>query len=274
MDQIRRKVDNGQLLNFDACFGDPQVWAIAAAQKQPGDDAGMTKTRTALCTNFFKNGYWRGGINAAIDDRKSVDANEWTPEKRKQYVQIRDDIKANFTNNINVIKSQSAPAALEYPGAVQQVEAAHGMVDSLSGRLAAETDRLNAYLSVLQSKNGPELLSEVAETEFKLRNLEKENREYEKTAELRSEQAGGLYNQYEGNYHSSSFGYMPIHPASRSALLTVAVFFGFIALILIGIKLAVLIMGAINTPGTVRLPTQNSFTKMTRPARPANNSLY
>ena len=263
MDQVRRMVDGGQLLNYDACVSSPRVWALAAERKKPGDDAGMSQTRGELCGSFYKNPTWRGGISAAIDDRKSVEANDWTPEKRKQYVQIRDDMKANFANNMNVLKSQAAPAALEFPGAAKQVEDARGMVESITGRLAAETDQLNAYVTVLQGKQGQELVDEVSQTEFKLRNLEKENANYKKTAELRSEQATDLYNKYEGNYHSSSFGYMPLHPTSRSALLTVAFFFGFIALILLGIKLAAYM--TTGATGSSYTPVRNAIPRPTAP---------
>lgn len=263
MDQVRRMVDGGQLLNYDACVSSPRVWGLAAERKKPGDDAGMSQTRAELCASFYKTPTWRGGISAAIDDRKSVEANDWTPEKRKQYVQIRDDMKANFTNNMAVLKSQAAPAALEFPGAAKQIESARAMVESITGRLASETDQLNAYVSVLQSKQGQELVDEVSQTEFKLRNLEKENATYKKTAELRSEQATGLYNKYEGGTHSSSFGYMPLHPASRSALLTVAFFFGFIALILLGIKLAALV--TTTTGSNSYAPLRNVIPRPTAP---------
>ena len=263
MDQVRRMVDGGQLLNYDACVSNPRVWALAAERKKPGDDAGMSQTRGELCSSFYKNPTWRGGISAAIDDRKSVEANDWTPEKRKQYIDIRDDMKANFTNNMAVLKSQAAPAALEFPGAAKQIESARSMVESITGRMASETDRLNAYVGVLQSKQGQELVDEVSQTEFKLRNLEKENETYKKTAELRSEQATDLYKKYEGNYHSSSFGYMPLHPASRSSLLTVAFFFGFIALILLGIKLASN-MTTMSSASTYA-PTRNAIPRPTAP---------
>jgi hypothetical protein len=238
MDQVRRLVEKGDILNYDACVANQQIWGLASANKLPGDDAGLSQTRLGLCTNFFKNGFYRGGISAAIDDRKSVDANEWTPERRKQYIHIRDDIVANFRNNVVVLKTQAAPADLGYSGAAEQVDAAKSKVDTLTAKIAAEVSRLTSYATALQNKNGPELISEVSETEFKLRTLEKENKEYEKLAELRSEQATDVYNKYEGNYHSSMFGYMPLHPSSRSALLTTAIFFGLVALILIGIKAA------------------------------------
>jgi len=279
MDQVRRLVENGTILNYDACVNFPQVWGLAAAQKLPGDDAGLNQTRSGLCSNFYKNAYYRGGISAAIDDRKSVDAKEWTPEKRKEYVRIRDDIKANFKNNVAVLTSQAGPAALGYAGVTQQIDTAKSAVDSLTGRLASETNRLNTYVSALQSVQGDKLVEEVSDTEFKIRNLEKENKDYAKIASLRNEQATGLYNKYEGNYHSSMFGYMPLHTSSRSALLTTAIFLGVIALIMIGIKMTEMIlhqggtsMGSVFTAAPAVV--SNTAFRAPRVGRAANLSRY
>jgi hypothetical protein len=170
-----------------------------------------------------------------------VDAKEWTPAKRQEYVRIRDDIQANFKNNATVLTSQAGPAALGFTGTAEQIDKAKSTIDSLTGRLANETNRLNTYVSALQSVQGDKLVEEVSDTEFKIRNLEKENKDYEKIASLRNEQATDVYNKFEGNYHSSMFGYMPLHPSSRSALLTTAIFMGVIALIMIGIRLTELL---------------------------------
>ena len=278
MDQVRILVENGTILNYDACVNFPQVWGLAAAQKLPGDDAGLNQTRSGLCSNFYKNAYWRGGISGAIDDRKSVDAQEWTPEKRKNYVRIRNDIQANFKINTDVLKSQAAPAALEYAGAAQQVDAAKGKIDSLTGRLANETNRLNTFVTALQSVQGDKLIEEVSDTELKIRNLEKENKDYAKIASLRNEQATGVYNKYEGNYHSSMFGTMPLHPSSRSALLTTAIFLGIIALIMVGLKITELLshQGGASLGFAPAAPTTASQTAFRAPrlGRAANLSRY
>ena len=280
MDQVRRLVENGTILNYDACVNFPQIWGLAAGRKLPGDDAGLNQTRSGLCSSFYKNGYYRGGISAAIDDRKTVDANEWTPVKRKEYTRIRDDIQANFKNNVAVLTSQAGPAALGYTGAAQQIDSAKGAVDSLTGRLANETNRLKTFVTALQSVQGDKLVEEVSDTEFKIRNLEKENKDYAKIASLHNEQAIGLHNKYEGNYHSSMFGYMPLHPSSRSALLTTAIFLGVIALIMIGIKMTDLIlhqggasMGSMFTAAPALQASQTAL-RAPRNIRAANLSRY
>lgn len=243
MDQVRRFVEEGKILNYDACIQYPQIWGIAAQRKLPGDDAAMNQTRKDLCTNFYNNGTWRGGISPAIDDRKSVDANEWTVEKRRQVVRVRNDIKANFANNVKVLRTRAGAAALDFPGAKDEVDNAKRQVETLTGSISTESNRLQSFVAALQAKQSKTLVDEVSNTELKVRNLEKENQVFANLSSLRKEQADSLYNKYEGNYHSSFFGYMPLHESSRSAILTTALFMGLLALILIGLKIAPSLVG-------------------------------
>jgi len=250
-------VDNGEILNYDACVQHPRIWGLAAANKVPGDDPGLNQSRYKLCTNFYKTGSWRGGVSAAIDDRKDTVANDWTPERRAQYVRVRDDITTNVNNNLNVVALRSIPAALDYPGAANEVENAKSAVLSLISRLASETARITAYAEALQKQQSTELVSEVAETELKLRKLEQENETYKKTAELREEQTAGVYKKYDSNYHSAVYGYLPhewtqsswytfmpynlfidLTPTSRTGILFAAFFFAFAAIIALGVRLA------------------------------------
>jgi len=257
MDQVRTMVDNGEILNYDACVQNPRIWGLAAATKVPGDDSGLNQSRYNLCTNFYKTGSWRGGISPAIDDRKDTVANDWTPEKRAQHIRVRDDITTSFNNNLNVVSMRSVPAALDYPGAAKEVENAKSAILSLMSRLSAETARITAYAAALQKQQSSELVSEVAETELRLRKLEKENETYKKTAELREEQTGSVYKKYDSNYHSATYGYLPhewnqsawysfmpyslfidLSPTSRTGILFAGFFFAFAAIIALVVRLA------------------------------------
>jgi hypothetical protein len=152
---------------------------------------------------------------------------------------------------------RSIPAALDYPGASNEVENAKTAVLSLISRLASETVRVKAYAEALKKQQSSELVSEVAETELKLRKLEKENETYKKTAELREEQTSGVYKKYDSNYHSAIYGYLPhewtlsswygfmpynlfidLSPTSRTGILFAAFFFAFAAIIAMGVRLA------------------------------------
>ena len=257
MDQIRRMVDDGTLLNYDACVQNPRVWGFAAADRVPGDDPGLNKTRFNLCTNFYKTGSWRGGISPGIDDRKDALAAEWTPERRRQFVTIRDDLAGNFNNAMNVVRSRTGAAALDYPGAAKEVETAKGNITSYTSRLASEGQRVDAYVKAMQKSQNVDLINRVSEKEQVIRKLEKENNKYKFHAEAAKEQANSLYNKYEGNQHSMIFGYAPweiywsywytwvpynpyvnLNPTTRSGLLFLAFFFGFLAIIVVGVKTA------------------------------------
>jgi len=261
MDQVRTLVDNGDILNYDACVQYPRIWGLAAANKVPGDDPGLNQSRYKLCTNFYKTGSWRGGISPAIDDRKDTVANDWTPEKRAQYIRVRDDITTTFKNNLNVVAMRSIPAALDYPGAADEVSNAKSAILSLLSRLGAETKRITSYATALQAQQSSELVNEVAETELKLHKLEKENENYKKTADLRKEQTKDVYNKYDSNYHTSVYGYLPyewtrsawygfmpynlfidLSPTSRTGILFMAFFFGFAAIIALCVRVATYFM--------------------------------
>lgn len=255
MDQVRTMVDNGDVLNYDACVQHPRVWGLAAADRVPGDDGGLNQTRYKLCTNFFKTGSWRGGIAASVDDRKDTVANDWTPEKRAQFVRVRDDIVGSVNNFINVVKQRSIPAALEYPGAANEVQVAKATIDTLLTRLASERRRITGYTESLQKQQNVQLVEEVAETELKVRKIEQENEQFRKAAELREGQVSDVYKKYDSNYHTSVFGYAPhewshsswygfmpyslyinLSPTSRTGILFMAFFFAFAAIIAVAVR--------------------------------------
>jgi len=239
MDAVRQMVDSGQILNYDACVSHGRIWGLAANMRQPGDDNGLNSTRYMLCNSFYKNGYWRGGISAQVDDRKDVTAEQWTPNRRKAYISIRDGLVTSFNNAINTIQTRSVPAALEYPGAPADVNSAKGSTVDLRERLAAQTGQLLGFLGALKRLQDTTIVKEVAETELKVSKLEKQTKQYKEIADLRKEQTTGLYNKYESNFHSTFFGYAPLHPASRPALLFTSFFIGFIAIIGIIIRLLI-----------------------------------
>ena len=239
MDAVRQIVDSGQALNYDACVSNSRVWGIASNMRRPGDDNALNNTRYMLCNSFYKNGYWRGGISPQVDDRKDVSAEEWSPSRRRAFISIRDEMVTNYNNAINTIQNRSIPAALDYPGAAGDVNNAKNLTTDLKNRLSAQTGQLNAYLSALKRLQDTTIVQEVNATELKVRNLEKQTQKFREIADLRKEQSTDLYNKYESNFHSTFFGYEPLHPASRPALLFTAFFLGFLAIIGILIRLLI-----------------------------------
>jgi len=182
----------------------------------------------------------------------------WTPELRQQYDSIRNQLYSNYVNNLNVIRGRSIPAALDYPGALAEVDQAKQTINNITGRIAQESDTLSSYLKAINANQGTELASEISETEQKLRRLESENRKYESDAELRKSQTAAVYNMYERNDHSQNYMYAPweitssswfsyspigsyikLNPAARSGILFIALFFGFAAILVLSARAVV-----------------------------------
>jgi len=182
----------------------------------------------------------------------------WTPELRQQYDSIRNQLYSNYVNNLNVIRGRSIPAALDYPGALAEVDQAKQTINNITGRIAQESDTLSSYLKAINANQGTELASEISETEQKLRRLESENRKYESDAELRKSQTAAVYNKYERNDHSQNYMYAPweitssswfsyspigsyikLNPAARSGILFIALFFGFAAILVLSARAVV-----------------------------------
>ncbi len=173
----------------------------------------------------------------------------------QQYENVRDDLAKNYNNSYNVLNSRWVAAALDYNGAKSEIQTAKNTIENITKRLASETDKLKDYLKSLNEMNGPKILDDISEKEYKLRKLEKVNNKVRDQAELREEQATSLYNKYEGNQHEMNYSTMPwetqfstwyswspyasylnLNPAARSGILFLGFFFGFIAIIALGAK--------------------------------------
>uniref|UniRef100_A0A6C0DRE2 Uncharacterized protein n=1 Tax=viral metagenome TaxID=1070528 RepID=A0A6C0DRE2_9ZZZZ len=250
MDQIRKMVDEGIILNFDACVQNSRVKALVPDQSPAGSN-----TRNGLCAPFYKTGSWRGGISPGVDDRKDTIQSEWTQERTNQFTAIREQIVSNFNNAVTTINSRTAAAALDYPGAANEIaQAKQTAVNSIS-RLAAEGTQIGTFVTSMQQSQSGELMMNVAEKEAAIRKMEHENKAYRFQEEASKERTEGVYNKYEGNQHDVVFSYAPfevswsawyswapynpyvnLNPMSRSGLLFLAFFFGFLAVMAIGVK--------------------------------------
>jgi hypothetical protein len=250
MDQIRKLVDKGTLLNFDACVQSSQIAALVPDSQSPSD-----RKRVPLCAPFYKTPSWRGGISPGIDDRKDAGNANWTPEKTKQFTAIRDDLTNNINNAINTLNTRTAAAALDYPGAVKEVEDAKQTLTTALARLASEGDQISGFVKAMQEIQNGDLITSVREKELDIRKLETENKKYEFQEEASNERVKEVLNKYEGNQHDMIFSYSPfeesssswyswspynpyinLNPMSRSGLLFLAFFFGFLAVMAIGVK--------------------------------------
>lgn len=209
----------------------------------------------------------------------------WTPELTRQFQNIREQLVANFNNNMNVVKARSVPAALDYPNASNEVSNSKGTIQNITQRIAQESETLNAYLKSITEEQGTELATDISETELKLRKLEKENKMYERDAEVKKEQVDSVYNKYEGNYHSQNFSYAPweidsskwfsyspissyvnLNPSARSGLLFTAFFLGFAAILILGSRVVLTYYASSgSSPFSSSLSTYNSGSKQVRP---------
>lgn len=199
----------------------------------------------------------------------------WTMDNYKAYTERRDTLKDNYTNNLNIVKQRTIPAALDYPGAAQEVENAKSNIQSTIHSISAESETLTAFLKQLQNQMGPEMVRKITQDEKKLKKIIDENNIMEKAAALRKEQANNQETKYDSNLHSSIFSYMPweietskwfifsptnpyidLNPGARSILLFIACIFGISSLIVLGVFVIDFIRtkninftGFINKPG-------------------------
>ena len=179
---------------------------------------------------------------------------KWNLDNYNAYIERRNTLVANYTNNMEVVKTRTIPAALDYPNANKEVEAAKEKVLTAIHGLSAENETLTGFLKQLQSQMGPEVLKTIMQEEKKLEKLLKENAEMEHTMNLRTEQAKSGQTKYDSNQHVSLFSYMPwevqfskwysfsptnpyidLNPGARSVLLIISCIFGLSALIITGV---------------------------------------
>jgi hypothetical protein len=68
---VEALVRAGTILNYDKCVTNGTVYSYSAANKLPGDDGALNKTRYSVCAPYYNNPGWKGGADTA-DDRKSI----------------------------------------------------------------------------------------------------------------------------------------------------------------------------------------------------------
>lgn len=273
MDQIRKLVEKGTLLNFDACVESQQVKSLF-----PGNDATADRGRKNLCSPFYKTGSWRGGISPGVDDRKDASNANWTPEKTEQFTAILNEITANVNNAITTLNSRTSAAALDYPGAAKEIDTAKQTITASLARLATEGDQITGFVKAMQESQNEDLIHRVREKEMDIRKMERENKKYEFQEEASNERVKEVLNKYEGNQHDMLFSYAPwevsksswyswspynsyvnLNPMSRSGLLFLAFFFGFLAVLAIGVKLFDSYVKFKASGGVISLPTMSNI---------------
>jgi hypothetical protein len=177
---------------------------------------------------------------------------KWTMDNYRAFSERRDRLTENYNNNLNIVKQRSVPAALDYPGAVDEVKNAKNQIQSTIQDIKTEGETLIGYLKQIQTEMGPEIVNKIYQDEKKLQKLIDQNNEMEKKALLRKEQAMDQNKKYESNFHSTIFSYMPweiqyskwysfsptnpyidLSEGSRSTILFISCIFGISALIII-----------------------------------------
>ena len=247
-DQIRKLVDEGSLLNYDACFQNSTVSNLAAQNPVANDDLNMSLSKDRLCRIYYNNAFWRGGVNGGIDDRVvNKSSSGWNSNASRKAQSSVGNIKSDFDNNINRVR-QAIVSFRVYGNMndANNVARSKSDIENNISKIRAENTKLETVLASLKKENSEEMLHQVADNEENIRQLSIENANFRKGNELRREQSKDLYTRYDSNFHSSAFGYFgynPIHSSSQSALVFTSFFMGFIGLIALGVHLVPLISG-------------------------------
>ena len=247
-DQIKKLVDEGSLLNYDACFQNNTVGNLAAQNPVANDDLNLSSSKDRLCRIYYNNAFWRGGVNGGIDDRiKSASSSGWNTNSSQRARSTIGNIKSDFDNNVN--RARQAIVSFRVYGNMNDannVTRSKADIENNISKIRAENAKLETVLASLKKENSEEMLQQVADNEENIRQLSNENYNYRKGNELRREQSKDLYTRYDSNFHSSAFGYFgynPIHHSSQSALVFTSFFMGFVGLIALGVHLVPLLSG-------------------------------
>lgn len=247
-DQIKSKVDKGQLLNYDACFLDSAVAQIAAQKPVNNDDLNSSLAKDRLCRIYYNNAFWRGGISTSIEDRiPNLSKSGWNTTSAETSQNTRSTLNGEFSSLVERVR-QAIVSQHVYGSAndISNVTNTKSDIERNIQKFRDENARLQNILNELKNENSEELLQQVADREEKIRKLNTQNAEYKQGNELRREQSKDLYNRYNSNYHSSAFGYFgynPLNAATQSGLLFTSYFMGFIGLIVLGIQVGPLLLG-------------------------------
>jgi len=252
-DQVRRLVEEGQILNYDACFQNQTIAGLAKQHPVDNDDLNQSFSKDRLCRLYYNNAFWRGGINGNIDDRlKSPSHAGWNPQMANNSQQTIARFKSEYDNNVNRVRQ--AIVSMNVFGNnndVANVSNTKNEIERIIGQVKGQNSMLDSMLILLKKENSDEMLQDVAVKEGRLRMMDLENDKYKHGNELRREQTKDLYNRYESNFNSSAFGYYfgynPINPTSQSSLLFTSFFMGFIGLITLGIQVAPILLGSGST---------------------------
>jgi hypothetical protein len=242
-DQIRNLVEQGKLLNYDACFQDSNVINIARQNPVKNDDLNNSLAIDNICKIYYKNPFWRGGINPSSDDRMTyISASGWDSTKSDTIMATVHNLKTDFTNNINILTNQSNN--YKFNGQridLNNIADVKNNLENIISKMRQQKENLEVIYSSLQKENSVDVLQNISNIENKIKQLTKENEYYIKGKELRKEQTKDLYTRFDSNYHSSGFGqyfgYKPISAVSQPVLLFISFFMAFVGLIILGFQI-------------------------------------
>jgi len=277
-DQIRKLVDDGTILNYDACFQNNTVKNLAGQNPIPNDDLNMSLSKDKLCRIYYNNAFWRGGVNGGIDDRvTNKSSSGWDSNAAKKTKSSAGNIKSDFDTNTNRVR-QAIVSSRVYGNMNDANNVARGKsdIENNISKIRAETKKLDTVLAALKKENSEEMLHQVADNEENIRQLTIENANFKKGNELRREQSKDLYTRYDSNFHSSAFGYFgykPIHHSSQTALVFTSFFMGFIGLIALGVHLVPLVSGYVSG-SKVSTPVRAATTTTAPAIKRTGASLY
>jgi FtsZ-binding cell division protein ZapB len=233
-DQVKKLVDNGQILNYDACFENELVATLAKKVPGANNDVNLTEGKDLFCSPYYNHPFWRGGINSSLDDRITSKNNNLI----KQANDAVNIISENFSTKLNQVR-QSMVSFKIYGQEVDENETnlSKNAIEQSIKMITDERNKLQLTIDNFTSNDKKNLTQQVNIIEHQIKHLNKENENFRKNFELRKEQAKDLYGRYDSNFHSSIFGYGPMQGLSQSWLLFTSFIFGFIGLIAIGAQI-------------------------------------
>lgn len=233
-DQVKNLVDNGQILNYDACFESEVVARLAKKTPIVDDDVNMSQAKDVFCNPYYNHPFWRGGINSSLDDRITIESDNQIKRARNTV----NNISENFLNQLNQVRQYLV--SFKIYGQEADENSANQTKNNIEKSIKSVLDERNLLQLIIDNfnnKNNETLIQQVNIIEERVNQLDKENENFRKNFELRKEQAKDLYGRYDSNFHSSIFGYGPMQASSQSWLLFTSFLFGFIGLITISAQI-------------------------------------
>jgi hypothetical protein len=158
----------------------------------------------------------------------------WNPSSEAQYKNEVSRVTSEFQTHANTLRNRAPAVILGIQDAQAAVASAKSGIENGVTLLQTRSNELKSTLQSMLQANS-QAASQIQMLETQVNTTKKEVTEAEKLSAIRKEQAAELQKKGIGNYHSSWLGlWRPLSDQSRFGLLLASIFFGIIAVLLIG----------------------------------------